>query len=197
MGERGEVTFAERVGGVLVRPRATLAAAVEGGHGAADVALLLVLKVLASETVALARAVMEVPLVGPSALLRGVAHAVGSAAFDVAAIAVAAIVMRLLAGPEKTDLRGELPRRGRAGSELDLAAYAWVPWLAVSLAVWLADTALGRSPGAVEANAARGIAACWAGAVWVLGLLALRSSTGTGTGTGTGAGTGTGTESGS
>jgi hypothetical protein len=156
-------SFAERVGGVLVSPRATLAHAATAGDGLFDVALLLGLKVAASETVALGRAILAVPALGAASLLRGLVHAISAVTFDVAAILVAAMAMRLFT------------RRGGPARELDLAAYAWVPYLAVTLVVWLVDTALGRSPGVVEATVARVLALGWASAAWLLGLLALRA----------------------
>lgn len=157
--------FAERVGGVLVRPRATLAhVAATGEGGARDVAVLVALKVLASNTESLARAVMAVPALGVSALLRGVVHALSTVVLDAAAIVIGSMVMKLFVAH----------RTG--GRELDLAALAWVPYLAVTLAVGIVDTALRHSPGSVEASAVHLVALGWSGVIWALGLIALRDA---------------------
>jgi len=66
------------------------------------------------------------------------------------------------------------PANLRAGA-IDLAAYAWVPYLAVELAAALAFTALRRAPSRIEHHAVAALGLAWALAVWIVGLLALRA----------------------
>jgi hypothetical protein len=158
------VTFAERIGGVLVSPRRTLAEAVTGPpHGLRDVMILLAFRVVAGETPALAKAVAEVPGLGLAAAMRGVLHALLAVAPDVLGILVASILMSLCAG--KAAVRGR---------ELDVAAYAWVPYLAVTLFAALAATAVGRPPGPTVEALVQIAAVGWSALVWGLGLAALR-----------------------
>lgn len=156
--------FAERLGGVLVRPRAALAEVIASGRGGVrDVSVLVALKVLAANTVGLGSAVIATPELGVGALLSGLVHAASTAALDVVAIIVGSIVMKLFVSG-RTD-----------GRELDLAACAWVPWLTVTLLVSLAGSALGRSPRPLETTVIHVVAIGWVAIVWALGLIALRN----------------------
>jgi hypothetical protein len=156
--------FLDRVGGILVAPRETLERVSAGEGGLNDVIVLLVAKVLADQMATVARGLLGVPAFGGAAALQGLLQAASSALPDVLAILIAGVALALVGGAN---------RRGR-GRELDLAAYAWVPYLAVKVAVALVHTALGRPPGPTEEHAVDAVAIGWSVAVWLLALRAWR-----------------------
>src|SRR3989442_757725 len=78
---------------------------------------------------------------GAGAAVRALLQAAASALPDALAILIGAVALSLFGGA----------RPGGAARELDLAAYAWIPYLAVRLLAALAATALQRPlPPAVE-----------------------------------------------
>lgn len=173
------MTFVERIGGVLTRPRPTLADAACGpSHGVRDVAILLALRVCAGETIDLARAAFALPSLGAVAGLRGLLHAVLAIAPDVLGILVGSIVMGLFAGKAAVrgrELAGALPPAcSRSSVGYDVAVYAWVPYLAVTLAAALIFAALRRPPGSLLDGAVAAVAVGWSAVVWALGLAELR-----------------------
>jgi len=141
------LTFSERIGGALVRPRALLSDGAAARHGVSDVAVLLALRV-----------------VGPAALLRGVVQAVQSILPDLLGILLGGMLLGLLAG-----------KRGAGrGREQEMAAYAWLPYLAVTLAKALLDTALQRLPSRAEELATTALALGWSALVWGIALVEAR-----------------------
>jgi hypothetical protein len=161
-------SFVERVGAVLVAPRRAMreAATAPVGHGSADVAWLIAAKLVAGETPRLARALVRGMEAGPGAALLGLVTTAQQVLPDVLGVLIASVVMSLLSG------------RGRGGGEraLDLAAYAWVPYLAVEVAAALAFTALGRPPSDAVSWLVAALGAAWAAMVWALGLAAARGA---------------------
>ncbi len=159
--------FLDRVGGVVVHPRATLrAAAATGEGGLRDVAILLALRILAGETLTIAKAFLALPSLGLGGMLRELSRAEMAIVPDVVGILIAAVLMALLAGKKA---------RAAKGSELDVAAYAWVPYLVVSVSTALILSIAGYSGGLVE-KVAIVIALGWSAAIWILGLLELRAA---------------------
>lgn len=159
-------TLAARVGGALVAPRRALAeaAAEPSGRGFRDVSWLIAARLVAGETPRLVRALARLRAFGLLEGARSLAQVASQVLPDVVGVLVASLLMSLFAsGP-----------RARAAS--DVAAYAWVPYLAVELASALAFTALGRAPTATEKHVTDAIAIAWALAVWVIGLLVLRDA---------------------
>jgi hypothetical protein len=154
------------VGGALVAPRTT-AAEVAGGEAALGaVSLLLAIKVVVDGGARLARALLGAPALGALAAVQGIVQTAASALPDLMAILVGAVALALLGGSA----------RGRRGRELDLAALAWVPYLAVRSAAALAHAALGHPPGALEDHLIDGVAVGWSLAVWAIGLRAWREA---------------------
>ncbi|HZS35899.1 MAG TPA: hypothetical protein VFF06_03685 [Polyangia bacterium] len=159
-------TFAERVGGVLVAPRRALEAAARApqGRGVGDVTWLIAARLVAGEAPRLVRAAARLRAFGVGAGVQSLASVAGQVLPDVAGVLIASMVMSLF-----------LPAsRARAGSPIDVAAYAWVPYLAVELLAALAFTALGRAPSPTEKHVADAIALGWALAIWIVGLIVLR-----------------------
>jgi hypothetical protein len=169
-------TLAERVGGVLVAPRRALALAAEApaGRGLADVTWLIAAKLVASEAPRLVRAGAKLVGLGVGDGLRAFVDAAAQVLPDAVGVLVASMVMSLLVPASATPATPEPSTKLRAGA-IDLAAYAWVPYLAVELAAALAFTALRRAPTRIEHGAITAVALAWALAVWVVGLLALRA----------------------
>lgn len=164
----GEVGRVARIGGVLVSPRATLRRVATGGEGGlSDVALLLGARFLVDEAVSLTRALWWLPRGEPLAALQGVLHALSRLLPDVVAIVLGALALTLFSG------RGRDEAQGR-GRELDLAAYAWVPWVAVQVAAMSCYAALGRAPGETERRLVQLAGLAWATALWATALWVLR-----------------------
>ena len=156
-----ETGFFERVGLVLVSPREAVRQTV-AGRGAGDVAWLLTARVVCGETPRLARALMRLAdgEVGPA--LMGLIGAASAVLPDVLGILIGAILLAFFAGRQKPD------------RTLDVAAYAWVPYLAVELMGALVWTALGREMRPREEMGVDVVAVGWATAVWIVGLIELR-----------------------
>jgi hypothetical protein len=160
--------FVERVGGALVTPRATMRAAATAppGRGTADVALLIALRVGCGNLPQLLRALFRAVDVSVAAGLRSLLSIVDEALPHVLALLLGGVLMSLF------DRRRRQPPA--PASALDVAAYAWIPYLTVELTATLAATAVGR-PFSPQARLAIGIVGlCWAAAVWAIGLAARR-----------------------
>ena len=153
----------DRIGSVLVSPREGVGQIV-AGQGVADVTLLLVARVVAGETPRIARALVRGWEGNPSAAVSGVLGAATAVLPDVLGILIGAILLSLLGGRKKPD------------RTLDVAAYAWIPYLAVSLAGALLFTAIGRPMKPIEEYLISGIALGWSTVVWLVGLIELRKS---------------------
>jgi hypothetical protein len=159
------VSFVERVGGVLVAPRATLPRAAAAHAGLRDLWILLGLRLFAGETIRLVRAALAIRPLGARAAFAEVVRALTAVGPELLAVFAGAIVLGLAAG-----------RRGRSNlGELDLAVYAWVPYLAGTAAIALVDTALQRAPGRAE-EILGWLSMAWAAAVWGLALWTARSA---------------------
>jgi hypothetical protein len=164
------LSYLERIGGVLVAPRAALERALSApeGQGFRDVLVLMLLRILCGDTPRLARAVSlgldHGLFVGFSAVL---SSAQGTLP-DLFGILLAALVMSLFVG------RGARPH----GHSLDLAAYVWVPYFAAELSAALVASVRGRPPSPRLEAWVQGVALAWSVAVWVMALVAARSVTG-------------------
>ena len=165
----------ERIGGVLVAPRATMVRLLstrEGGLG--DATLVLVLRWLAGETrvggasgdsaMLLGRAVRALGKGDPTQAVQLGLGSLSRLTVDFLAIVVGSVLLALLGG------------RRSGGRELDLAAMAWVPALVVKVAAALAFTALGREPSAGEERLVDWLALGWASACWAVALWTLREA---------------------
>jgi hypothetical protein len=165
--------FVERIGAALVSPRTAmrrLLATREGGLG--DVIVLLTLRAIAGEgrvggsgpdsSVMLVRALLWIGRLEPMLAVQGVLQAASRLLPDVIAIVIGSLGLSLLS------------RRRGNGRELDLAATAWIPAIAVRVAGALAFTALRRDPSAAEARALDWLALGWAAATWAVALWTLR-----------------------
>lgn len=156
------------IGGALVSPRSTLrriALTDEGGLG--DVGLLLGARFLVDAAPSLARALLWLPRGEPLPAIQGVLQTLSRLLPDVVAIVLGALALALFAG------RGRDAAAGR-GRELDLAAYAWVPWVAVQVAAMAIHVALGRVPSATERQLAQLVGLTWSAVLWATALWVLR-----------------------
>ena len=161
------MTFFERIGGALVAPRATLPAAAACGAGVRALLILVALRLAAGETIRLTRGVLALRPLGARAALGEVVRAMTAIGPELLAVFAGAIVLGLAAA------RGERSGPIARGGELDLAVYAWVPYLAVTVLVALADTALQRPPGRIE-EVASYLGMAWSAAVWGVALWSAR-----------------------
>jgi hypothetical protein len=152
------MSFLERVGASLVAPREAVREARAG-----DVAWLLAARVVAGETPRLARALARGAEGALQPALMGIVGAASAVLPDVLGILIGAILLSFFVG------RGVSRDR-----TLDVAASAWVPYLAVQLAGALAWSALGRPMRPVEEGVIDALAVGWSGLVWILGLVELR-----------------------
>jgi hypothetical protein len=163
-------TFSERVGGVLLSPLATLRAVADSpsGRGTSDIAWLIAARLVAGETPRLLRAIFRGLDRGPLVGLQGLLMAAQQVLPDVLGILAAGLLMGLFAGRR--------PKDDTRADPLDLAAYAWVPYLTVSLAGSLVFTLLGAPPSPTLRVVMDGAAVAWALVVWTLGLTVLRAA---------------------
>jgi hypothetical protein len=165
---REALGLVDRVGAALVSPRALLSQEVRAvhGRGMADVAVLLLVRLVVTELPDLARAIAlgldHGPLFGLISALRTSEQIVP----DLAGILVGAVALSVLGG---TAAR-------RHGRSLDLAAYAYVPYLAIAAAAWAFAALRGHDPSRDKEALAYGLALAWSLAVWILALLAARAA---------------------
>ena len=163
-------TFTERVGGVLVAPVATLRAivALPSGRGASDIAWLVAARLVAGETPRLLRAIFRGIDLGPIIGLQALLMAAQQVLPDVIGILAAGVLLGLFAGRRPTGDTNADP--------LDVAAYAWVPYLTVELLASLLFTLRGALPSPRLRIVIDGVAVAWALVVWTLGVSVLRSA---------------------
>jgi len=165
--------FLERVGGVLAAPPPTMRALARGGlgggqHALRDVGILLGLRLVAGELPSLVAASARAVKLSLGAGLQSLLVTVGQIAPDVLGILVAGLLLSALAGRAR-----HTPGPERA-TAFDLAAYAWVPYLAGRLVFVLGSIASGRVPSPVAQQVADVVALLWAAFAWVSALVALR-----------------------
>lgn len=157
-------TFSERIGGVLISPMTRLKAAADEGRGATDVAILLALKLVAGETPRLAQAVSRGIELGLWSGVIALVSACGQVLPDLLAILVAGMLLSALS-PAQT---------GGRDRALDLAAYAWIPYLSVELVGALYYTALREPPSQTMQTVLLAVGVAWSLAVWLCALVVLR-----------------------
>jgi len=151
--------FDERIGGVLAAPRRTFARLGAGEARPSDIAWLLVFKLVADRLDALARAIGTARDLGIGPAAQEVLATASAVLPDVVGILAAGILMQLFS---------------RARRAFDVAAYAWVPYLAVQLAGALVMTALRVAPGHELRALLDGAGVAAALAAWVVALVELR-----------------------
>ena len=145
------MNFVDRVGAALVEPRRALCAADAGKGGMPDALLLVLLKIVCTETPLLVASLWSLVVLGPgvalSALLARLAGVVGT---DLLLLTVGGIAVFVLAG-----------QRRDATRDFDLGAVAWIPVVAVDTLA----TLVSRLAGLEIAGAARmillGVALAW------------------------------------
>ncbi|HEX9104761.1 MAG TPA: hypothetical protein VF997_21265 [Polyangia bacterium] len=153
------LTFDERIGGVLAAPRRTFARLLAGEARASDVAWLLVLRLLAGELDRFARAIAVAREFGVGAAAQEILMVTRVVLPDIVGILAAGMLLQLFC---------------RAKHAFDVAAYAWIPYLAVQLAAALAFTALRMAPSANVRTIVECAGVAWAAAAWVVALVEAR-----------------------
>jgi hypothetical protein len=153
------VTFDERIGGVLSTPRATFARLAAGEARPSDVAWLVVLRLVAGELDRFARAIAVMREFGVGAAAQEVLMVSSAVMPDVVGILAAGMLLQLFS---------------RGKNAFDVAAYAWIPYLAVQLAGALYFSARGYAPSARTHTIIEGAGVAWAVAVWIIALVELR-----------------------
>ncbi len=168
--------FAERVGGVLVAPRAHFRAVLDEplGRGALDLLSLLLLRLACGELPVLLRAVaaagraasggqLGLAAVG---LFSTVLHVTSAALTDVVAVLIGAMALSLLGGGGRS--------RPGSGRGLDLASYAWIPCVVVQLAATLSCAALAMPPTDTVLAIVAAVGVGWSVLAWAVALGAMR-----------------------
>jgi hypothetical protein len=151
--------FDERIGGVLVAPRKTFARFLGGEARASDVAILLVLRLVAGELDRFVRAVFIARDIGVGFAAQETLAIASTVLPDVVGILAAGMLLQLLA---------------KQKNAFDVAAYAWVPYLTVQLAGALWFTARGYAPSSRVRELLEGAGVAWALAVWIVALVEAR-----------------------
>jgi hypothetical protein len=156
--------FDARVGGVLVAPRRTFDRLADGEARAGDVAWLIVAKLVVQYLPSLTRAFFIGREEGVAAGAQSVLMTAQQVLPDILGILIAGVIMSFFVGKEA---------RGY-GRTLELAAYAWIPYLAFELVSSLFFSARGYMPSAHTQQLVDGVAVAWATVAWTLALLAAR-----------------------
>jgi thiol-disulfide isomerase/thioredoxin len=159
--------FFALVGGIVVRPRVTLAALAQGQGEAWHIVVLLALWAVARGTMFLARAVVGYRFFGLSGALLTLQRAIGPVLPEVFAILLAGLVLELFVRQQRQ------PSQQVSGAGV-IAGYAWIPYLVVQLAGAFIFGALGRAPSAGERHGIDILALTWSGLLWLAGLVELR-----------------------
>jgi hypothetical protein len=154
-----------RIGGVLVAPRSTLARLADGEARAADVAWLLVAKLVAQDLPSLVRGLLLAREEGIGAGIQALLIAAQALLPDVLGILIAGVVMSFFVGK---GARGY-------GRTLELAAYAWVPYFAVELAVALFYSLRAVAPSPSVQHIVDAVSLMAGGLSWTWALLAARA----------------------
>ena len=144
----------ERIGNALIAPRKAIKEA-----RASDIAWLLLFRVIAGETPRIARGLVRGYEGNVQAMVSGIVGAFSAVLPDLLGILIGAILLSLFVRSQRT---------------LDVAAIAWVPYLAVELCGALLFSALGRPMRPMEEHAIDLVAVGWATAVWILGVIELK-----------------------
>jgi len=153
------MSFSERIGGVLVAPRKTFALLAAGAARPSDVALLVVLRLVAGELDRFARAIAVMREFGVGAAAQEVLMVSSAVMPDVVGILAAGVMLQLFA---------------RAKNAFDVAAYTWIPYLAVQLAGALYFSARGYAPSPRAHAIVEGAGVAWAVAAWIVALIEVR-----------------------
>ena len=153
------MTLSERIGGVLVAPRKTFALLAAGAARPSDVALLVVLRLVAGELDRFARAIGTARDIGVSAAAQEILATTSVVLPDIVGILAAGVVMQLFA---------------RAKNAFDVAAYVWIPYLAVQLGGALLYSALRHPEPARVRVLLEWAGVAWAAGVWIVALVELR-----------------------
>src|SRR5215470_8894267 len=157
--------FVDRVGSALVAPRRALVAADAGRGGMPDALLLLLLKVVCTETPLLVASFWSLVVLGPgvalSALLARLGSVVGT---DLLLLTLAGAAIFIFAGP-----RRDAPR------DFDLGAVAWIPVLAVDTVATLVARVLGVELGGLARGTLQIVALVWMAVGLVLAVQVARS----------------------
>lgn len=162
--QRARAGFFALVGGIVVRPRATLAGLARGEGQLWHVLVLLALWAVARETRLSAKAVVGYRFFGVSGALLTVTRAFRQVLPELFAILLAGILLELLVRKQ---------RQGASRASV-MAGYVWIPYLVVQLGGTLAFIALKRAPSAGERHGLELLALAWSGLLWLAGLLELR-----------------------
>lgn len=161
------MNFALRVGAALVEPRRALAAADAGRGGMPDALLLVLLKVVCTETPLLVASLWSLVVLGPgvalSALLARLAGVIGT---DLLLLTVGGVAIFVFAGPRRD-----------AARDFDLGAVAWIPVLAVDTLATLVARVSGLEIAGVARTALLVVALAWMASVCVLGVAQARGRT--------------------
>ncbi|MGZ3438161.1 MAG: hypothetical protein ACXVDD_01510 [Polyangia bacterium] len=153
------MTFDERIGGVLVAPRRTFARLAAGEARASDVAWLVVMRLVAGELDRFARALAIGRELGAGAAVQEILMIARVILPDVVGILAAGVMLQLFC---------------RAKHAFDVAAYAWIPYLTVTLAGSLWFTARAEAPSPRALSIVEGAGLAWALAAWVVALVETR-----------------------
>ena len=159
MSEPAALSFAERIGGVLVAPRRTFARLVAGEARPSDIAWLIVLRLVAGELDRFAHAIAVAREFGVGAAAQEVLTVSTVVLPDIVGILAAGVMLQLFC---------------KAKHAFDVAAYVWIPYLAVQLAFALGFTALRQAPSPRAQTAAQLAGVAWAAAVWMIALVEAR-----------------------
>jgi len=153
------VKLDERIGGVLAAPRRTFARLGAGEARPSDIAWLIVFRLVSGELDRFARAIGTAREWGIGAAAQEMLVIATAVLPDVVAILAAGMLLQLFS---------------RSKHAFDVAAYAWVPYLAVQLAGALLFSALRHSPGPHAQTAMQALGVAWALGVWIVALVELR-----------------------
>jgi hypothetical protein len=161
------MSFIDRVGTALVAPRRALAAADAGRGGMPDALLLVLLKVVCTETPLLVASLWSLVVLGPgvalSALLARLAGVIGT---DLLLLTVGGVAIFAFAGPRRDATR-----------DFDLGAVAWIPVLAVDTVATLVTRLAGVELGGVARTSLQVVALAWMVAVCLLAVGQARGRT--------------------
>jgi hypothetical protein len=153
------MSFDERIGGVLAAPRRTFARLAAGEARAGDVAWLVVIRLIVGELDRFVRALAIGREFGAGAAAQEILMTARVVLPDVIGILAAGVMLQLFC---------------RSKHAFDLAAYAWVPYLTVTVAGALWFTARGQAPSPRATSIVEGAGLAWAVAVWVVALVEAR-----------------------
>src|SRR5215470_12641956 len=156
--------FVDRVGSALVAPRRALVAADAGQGGMPDALLLVLLKVVCTETSLVVASLWSLVVLGPgvalSALLARLAGVIGT---DLLLLTVGGVAIFACAGPRRD-----------AARDFDLGAVAWIPVLAVDTLATLGARVAGLELAGFARSALLVLALAWMASICVLGVRVAR-----------------------